>query len=114
MGLDSPVPVRVTGELPGRLDAPVESAAYFCVLEALANASRHGGANTVEIDIAHTGTVLRITVADDGRGGADPARGTGLRGMRRRLGAFDGIPTVRSPVGGPTLVTVEIPCPLPG
>ncbi|MEN3612571.1 histidine kinase [Plantactinospora sp. ZYX-F-223] len=114
VALDSPVPVRVTGELPGRLDAPVESAAYFCVLEALANASRHGGASTVEIDIAHTGTVLRITVVDDGRGGADPARGTGLRGVRRRLGAFDGVLTVHSPVGGPTLVTVEIPCPRPG
>ncbi|AVT30205.1 sensor histidine kinase [Plantactinospora sp. BC1] len=114
VALDSPVPVRVSGELPGRLDAPVESAAYFCALEALANASRHGGASTVEIDITHTGTTLRVTVADDGRGGADPARGTGLRGVRRRLGAFDGVLTVRSPVGGPTLVTVEIPCPLPG
>ncbi|GAA3769924.1 histidine kinase [Plantactinospora mayteni] len=113
VALDSPVPVRVTGELPGRLDPPVESAAYFCALEALANASRHGGASTVEIAITHTGTALRVTVADDGRGGADPDRGSGLRGVRRRLGAFDGTLTVHSPVGGPTLVTVEIPCPVP-
>ncbi|GIG85710.1 sensor histidine kinase [Plantactinospora endophytica] len=113
VALDSPVPVRVTGQLPGRLDPPVESAAYFCALEALANASRHGGAGSVEIDLTHTGTVLRITVVDDGRGGADPARGSGLRGVQRRLGAFDGTLAVHSPVGGPTRVTVEIPCPLP-
>ncbi|MDG4784498.1 histidine kinase [Micromonospora sp. WMMD1102] len=114
VALDSPVPVRVTGELAGRLDPPVESAAYFSVLEALANASRHGGASRVEVDITHTGTVLRITVADDGRGGADPARGSGLAGVRRRLGAFDGTLTVHSPAGGPTLLTVRIPCPLSG
>ncbi|MFY1689879.1 sensor histidine kinase [Plantactinospora sp. WMMB782] len=114
VALDSPVPVRVTGELPGRLEPPVESAAYFSVLEALANASRHGGASRVEVDITHTGTVLRITVADDGRGGADPARGSGLAGVRRRLGAFDGTLTVHSPAGGPTLLTVRIPCPLSG
>ncbi|MFC6014969.1 histidine kinase [Plantactinospora solaniradicis] len=114
VALDNPVPVRVTGHLPGRLEPPVESAAYFCALEALANATRHGGASTVEIDITYTGTVLRITVADDGQGGADPARGSGLRGVRRRLGTFDGVLTLDSPVGGPTLVTVEIPCPMPG
>ncbi|MFY1675208.1 sensor histidine kinase [Plantactinospora sp. WMMB334] len=113
VALDSPLPVRVTGHLAGRLDPPVESAAYFCVLEALANAARHAGAGTVEIDVTHTGEVLRITVLDDGRGGADPERGSGLRGVRRRLGAFDGVLAVRSPVGGPTLVTVEIPCPPP-
>ncbi|MBF9130615.1 sensor histidine kinase [Plantactinospora sp. S1510] len=114
VALDNPVPVRVTGHLPGRLEPPVESAAYFCALEALANATRHGGASTVEIDVTYTGTVLRITVADDGRGGADPAHGSGLRGVRRRLGTFDGVLTLDSPVGGPTLVTVEIPCPRPG
>ncbi|MEQ4301145.1 histidine kinase [Plantactinospora sp. B6F1] len=113
VALDSPVPVRVTGELPGRLDPPVESAGYFCALEALANATRHGGASKVEIDITHTGTVLRVTITDDGRGGADPDRGTGLRGVQRRLGAFDGVLKVHSPAGGPTTVTVEIPCPLP-
>ncbi|MEE6259607.1 sensor histidine kinase [Plantactinospora sonchi] len=113
VALDSPVPVRVTGDLPGRLDPPVESAAYFSTLEALANAVRHAGAGQVEITVGHTGTALRIVVTDDGRGGADPDRGTGLAGVRRRLGAFDGALTLDSPPGGPTRLTVEIPCPPP-
>jgi signal transduction histidine kinase len=54
--------------------------------------------------------MLRITVTDDGVGGADPAIGTGLRGIERRLDAFDGILAVSSPAGGPTIVVVEVPC----
>jgi signal transduction histidine kinase len=54
--------------------------------------------------------LLRITVEDDGRGGADPAGGTGLEGLRRRLGAFDGTLAISSPAGGPTVLTMEIPC----
>lgn len=113
VALDSPVPVRVTGDLPGRLEPPVESAAYFSILEALANAVRHGGADQIEITIEHTGTALRAVVSDDGRGGADPTRGSGLAGVRRRLGAFDGVLTLDSPPGGPTRLTLEIPCPPP-
>jgi signal transduction histidine kinase len=55
---------------------------------------------------------LKISVADDGHGGADPARGSGLRGIERRLAAFDGVLAVTSPPGGPTSVTLEIPCAL--
>ena len=62
--------------------------------------------------MAHARGMLRVQVDDDGVGGADPARGTGLAGMERRLGAFDGILAVSSPVGGPTIVVIEVPCAL--
>jgi signal transduction histidine kinase len=112
LALDTPLPVEVVGDLPGRPPAPVESAAYFATAEALANAVRHAAASRVRVDVRHTGGVLRIEVRDDGRGGADPRRGTGLAGVRRRLGTFDGVLSVDSPVGGPTVVTMEIPCAL--
>ena len=64
------------------------------------------------IDIRHAGGMLRIGVTDDGGGGADPARGTGLRGIERRLAAFDGVLALTSPPGGPTAVNLEIPCAL--
>ncbi|GAA1605286.1 sensor histidine kinase [Actinoplanes couchii] len=107
-----PIPVTVTAALPGRLDTPVESAAYFVIAEALANATRHSGAGAVSVDLRHTGDMLLAGVTDDGRGGADPAGGTGLRGIERRLAAFDGTMSVSSPPGGPTVVTVELPCAL--
>jgi signal transduction histidine kinase len=90
----------------------VESAAYFAVNELLANVSKHAGASQVWIDTRHDAGMLRIGVTDDGCGGADPARGTGLRGIERRLAAFDGVLAVSSPPGGPTTVTIEIPCAL--
>jgi signal transduction histidine kinase len=110
VALDSPLRVDVTVDLEGRPEAAVESAAYFAVCEALANATRHSGASRVEIDLRHAADVLRVTVTDDGRGGADPRRGSGLQGVRRRLATFDGDLTVHSPLGGPTVVTMEIPC----
>jgi signal transduction histidine kinase len=90
----------------------VESAAYFAVSELLANVSKHAGAGQVWLDLRHEGGMLRVDVADDGSGGADPARGTGLAGIERRLAAFDGVLAVSSPPGGPTVVTMEIPCAL--
>jgi signal transduction histidine kinase len=66
----------------------------------------------VQIHARHDGTMLRIEVTDDGSGGADPARGTGLRGLERRLATFDGILAVSSPPGGPTLIVIEVPCAL--
>jgi hypothetical protein len=110
LALDLPLRVHLTSELPGRPPAPVESAAYFAVNELLANVSKHAGADQVWIDTRHAGGALRIGVTDDGCGGADPARGTGLRGLERRLAAFDGVLAVSSPPGGPTAVTMEIPC----
>jgi signal transduction histidine kinase len=112
IALDCPVRVDVTADLPGRPPAPVESAAYFAVCEALANACRHASASQVRVDIRYDAGQLSLVVTDDGHGGADPASGSGLAGMRRRLGTFDGVLTVVSPVGGPTEVRVEIPCAL--
>jgi signal transduction histidine kinase len=112
LALDAPLPTELDIDLPGRLTAPVESACYFAVAEALANAVKHSGARRVHIRIQHRAGILRIEVADDGAGGADPARGTGLRGVERRLGTFDGILAVSSPPGGPTMIVMEVPCAL--
>jgi signal transduction histidine kinase len=112
LALDSPVRTRLASDLPGRLPAPVESAAYFAVCELLANVSKHAGATQTWIDIRYTDGMLRVGVSDNGRGGADPQRGTGLRGIERRVAAFDGVLAVHSPPAGPTAVTMEIPCAL--
>jgi signal transduction histidine kinase len=112
LALDSPLNVQITGELPGRPEAPVESAAYFAVSELLANVSKHARADRAWIDLRYERGALRADVGDDGHGGADPARGSGLAGLARRLAAFDGILAISSPPGGPTVVSMEIPCAL--
>jgi signal transduction histidine kinase len=112
LALDSPARARVTGSLDGRAPAPVESAAYFAVSELLANVAKHAAAQSADIDLRHSLGALRITVRDDGDGGADPGRGTGLRGVERRIAAFDGVLAISSPRGGPTVITMEIPCEL--
>ena len=126
LALDTPLRTETDIDLPGRLDAPVESACYFAVAEALANAVKHSGARMVHIRIRHTAArpafgarlrpaaagMLRIEVTDNGAGGADPARGSGLAGIERRLGTFDGILAVSSPPGGPTMIVMEVPCAL--
>ncbi|MFD8598674.1 sensor histidine kinase [Kitasatospora sp. NPDC059646] len=110
LALDSFLDVEVDAELPGRLPAAVEGAAYFAVAELLANAGKHSGARTVRIRLRCADGLLRATVTDDGRGGADLSRGTGLAGVRRRLAAFDGTLALVSPPGGPTTATLELPC----
>jgi signal transduction histidine kinase len=100
----------VSAEIPGRLEAAVESAAYFAVSEIFTNAAKHSGAQRVWMDLRHENGMLRILITDDGSGGADPSRGSGLRGIERRLGTFDGVLAVNSPAGGPTIVTMELPC----
>jgi signal transduction histidine kinase len=90
----------------------VESAAYFAVSEVLTNAVKHAGADRIWIDLHHDQGMLRIVVTDNGRGGAVIAAGSGLSGIERRLGTFDGVLAVSSPAGGPTMVTMEIPCAL--
>jgi signal transduction histidine kinase len=112
LALDSPLRVQVTGPLDGRLPAPVESAGYFAVSELLANVAKHSGAGAAEVDLRHSSGSLRITVSDDGAGGADPSRGTGLQGVARRVAAFDGVLVVSSPAGGPTVINLEVPCKL--
>jgi signal transduction histidine kinase len=112
LALDNPLTVDVQASMPGRAEAPVESAAYFAVAEALANATKHAHADRVWIDLRHEEGRLRISVLDDGRGGADAAHGSGLRGIERRLRTFDGMFTLSSPLGGPTMVAMELPCAL--
>ncbi len=157
LALDTPIRTETDIDLPGRFDPPVETACYFAVAEALANAVKHSGARLVQIRIRHShgpqtrfsgprppyadlrspyadlrspyadrrspyadrrspalpaSGVLRIEVTDDGAGGADQARGTGLQGVERRLGSFDGILAVSSPPGGPTMIIMEVPCAL--
>ncbi|MEV4094044.1 sensor histidine kinase [Streptosporangium saharense] len=109
LALDSPLKVTVTVDLKSRPEAPVESAAYFSISELLTNAARHGGAERVWIDISGRGRTLRVTVTDDGSGGADPSRGSGLRGIERRLAAFDGVLALNSPPGGSTTATIDLP-----
>ncbi|GGY36856.1 histidine kinase [Streptomyces omiyaensis] len=108
-GLD----VEVTGEGledARRPPAAVEAAAYFAVAESLTNAAKHSGSPTARVELTRTPRALRVTVRDEGRGGADDSGGSGLLGMRRRIAALDGIVQVSSPVGGPTVIEVELPC----
>ncbi|MGW7301185.1 sensor histidine kinase [Streptomyces sp. NPDC054829] len=112
LALRLPVATEVSVELPGRGDAPVESAAYFAVSEVLTNAVKHSGADRIWVDLHHEDGMLRISVTDNGKGGAVIGPGSGLAGVERRLGTFDGVLAVSSPAGGPTMVTMEIPCAL--
>ena len=118
LALDTPLHTELDINLPGEVDGPVGAAVYFAIAEALTNAVRHSGARTVRVHLSHSGPLgpgtgtLRAEVTDDGAGGADPARGTGLAGVERRLATFDGILAVSSPPGGPTIVVIEVPCAL--
>jgi signal transduction histidine kinase len=109
LALTGSLPIRVHTTLDGRLPAPVESAAYFAVAEVLTNAIKHSGATAIDIELARAGDQLTLTVSDNGHGGAALERGSGLRGIERRLSAFDGRIDVQSPAGGPTIVAMELP-----
>lgn len=104
--IDATAEVDVLGVLP----AAVESAAYFVVSEALSNVAKHAHANRVVIAAHREGDTLCMTVTDDGVGGASSDRGSGLIGMQRRVAAHDGVLMISSPPGGPTVVSLEIPC----
>lgn len=106
----SPVPVRLCVAVADRPSRTVEAVAYFVVAEALANVAKHSGARSVAVDVSTADGVLSVVVTDDGRGGADPARGTGLRGLAQRVGSVDGTLIVSSPLGGPTVIRVVLPC----
>jgi len=106
-----PLPVEANIDLPGaRLPPPVESAAYFAVAEALANVVKHSDATHAWIQMCFKDGNLLALVGDDGNGGADANRGTGLLGIERRLVAFDGTLHISSPLGGPTIIRMEVPC----
>jgi signal transduction histidine kinase len=112
LALDTPLDVHVAVDLPGEPPMPVAAAVYFGMAEALTNAVRHAAAETVQVSVEHVGGALRATVTDDGCGGADASRGSGLSGVERRLATFDGILAISSPVGGPSIVAIEVPCAL--
>jgi signal transduction histidine kinase len=112
LGLALPLPVEIDIELAGRPEAPVESAVYFAVAETLANVAKHSGGTSAWIRVRHADDRLAVMIGDDGRGGATVTPGGGLRGIERRLAAFDGTLGLASPVGGPTIVTLELPCEL--
>jgi signal transduction histidine kinase len=92
-----------------RLPEPVEAAAYFVASEALANAAKHAQASRVEVSLATRNGGLRLSIRDDGVGGADPARGSGLVGLTDRVEALGGSLHVRSRVGDGTQLTAELP-----
>jgi signal transduction histidine kinase len=106
----SGVPCTVEVDVPGRCAVSIEATAYFVVAEALTNVTRHSGANTAAVTVRREGDRLLVAVTDDGRGGADEARGSGLGGIRRRVEAHDGRFSMTSPPGGPTTIQVELPC----
>ncbi|WP_330452729.1 MULTISPECIES: sensor domain-containing protein [unclassified Streptomyces] len=106
----SVIPVDVSVDLSRRLPEAVEAAAYFVVCEALANVAKHSGAQRAEVTGRHADGWLVFEVRDDGCGGADAQRGSGLTGLADRVSVLDGRLTLSSPAGGPTLLRVEIPC----
>ncbi|WP_433052043.1 sensor histidine kinase [Dactylosporangium sp. CS-033363] len=110
--LTSKLPVDLDLRLKRRLTPPVEAAAYFVLAESLVNAIRHSGAKRIKVSVVDLGPRLTMSVADDGNGGADPERGTGLLGIQRRLSAFDGSLRLDSPPGGPTVLDMDLPCKL--
>jgi signal transduction histidine kinase len=93
------------------LPAPVESAAYFVVTEALTNVAKHSRATAAFVTGRHDGRQLTVSITDNGVGGADPSRGSGLQGLADRLAVVAGRLVLSSPPGGPTVLTLEIPCP---
>jgi signal transduction histidine kinase len=109
LAASSPIRVKLDIGIATRPTPAIETIAYFCAAELLANAVKHSGASTITITVSGDENLVVVQVADDGRGGADLARGTGLSGLAQRAGTVDGSLTVSSPPGGPTRVTVELP-----
>jgi signal transduction histidine kinase len=105
-----PIPVRLTVDVPRRPSPTVEAVAYFVVSEGLTNIAKHAQASQAEVFVQRANDRLHIIVSDDGVGGADPAGGTGLAGLAKRAGSVDGTFEIASPPGGPTLLTVDLPC----
>ena len=105
----SAVPVDVVTDIGDRPSAAIETIAYFCAAELLANVAKHSGARHATLEAVHVPGLLRLRVADDGRGGASPEAGGGLRGLADRIRTVDGVMEISSPRGGPTVVTVELP-----
>jgi signal transduction histidine kinase len=109
LGRRSAVPVEMNVRIDGRLPEPVEVGAYYVVSEMLTNAAKHANASVVEVDAEDAEGTLRVCVRDDGVGGADPLRGSGLVGLRDRIEALGGMFSLHSPSGGGTTVCCELP-----
>jgi signal transduction histidine kinase len=105
----SAVPVELVVDVPERPSAAIETIAYFCAAELVANVAKHSGARRATVEAVHVPGLLRVRVTDDGTGGASMAAGTGLRGLAERVRTVDGRLEIDSPPGGPTVVTVELP-----
>lgn len=112
LALDTPVEVDVRSTLDGRPERPVEAALYFAVAELLTNVVKHSHAGHAVIELAQRRGLVSVMVSDDGTGGAVATPGSGLDGIARRLAAFDGQLDVDSPAGGPTRVSLTVPCAL--
>ncbi|WP_131736130.1 sensor histidine kinase [Actinomadura roseirufa] len=112
LALDAPVEVTVVSAVPARPERPVEAAVYFAVAELLANVAKHAQANHVKVELSYASETLTASVTDDGVGGAVKSSGSGLSGIERRMAAFSGRVEIDSPAGGPTRVTVAVPCAL--
>lgn len=106
----APVPVHLSLKVGGRLPEPLEVVAYYLVAESLANTGKHAQATSASVEVARSGPQLVVEIADDGIGGADTERGSGLRGLADRVETLDGRLRVWSPPGGGTRVRAEIPC----
>jgi signal transduction histidine kinase len=105
-----PIPVEIAGGIPDeRLPESVEAAAYYLIAEALTNVTKYARASTVRIRLAASDGTVVVEVSDDGVGGADPASGTGLRGLADRVEALDGSLEVESPIGAGTSLRAEVP-----
>jgi signal transduction histidine kinase len=106
----APLPVRLRVDVGPRCSPSIEAVAYFVVSETLTNVAKHTHASRCEVTVERIGDRLRIVVSDDGEGGASEGNGSGLRGLAQRAAAVDGTLTIDSPSGGPTRITVELPC----
>ena len=110
LATSSAIPAAVTADIGPRPAPAIETIAYFCAAELIANATKHSYANQIKINIrTERDGLLHLEVSDDGVGGADVARGSGLAGLAQRVSTVDGRLEVSSPAGGPTAVTVELP-----
>jgi signal transduction histidine kinase len=110
LATSSAIPASVTADIGPRPAPAIETIAYFCAAELITNATKHSYANQITINIGtERGGLLRLEVSDDGVGGADASRGSGLAGLAQRVSTVDGRLDVSSPAGGPTAVTVELP-----
>jgi signal transduction histidine kinase len=105
----SAVPVDLVVDIPHRPSPAIETIAYFCAAELLANVAKHSGARHATLEAVHVPGLIRLRVGDDGHGGATTKVGSGLRGLAGRVRTVDGRLDIASPPGGPTVVTVELP-----